>query len=80
MISLSKTSFCIYSASGSQLGSLSHCPISQLVSLKTVAIDPDAYGPIVNWTAAEVGELKHVLGKILTLVLLSILYSSSAAG
>ena len=54
---------CISSASGSQLGSLSHCPVAQLVQLKTLAIDPNAYGAIVNWTAAEVGELKFVLGK-----------------
>ena len=53
--------FCMfYSASGSQLGALSHCPVAQLVQLKTSAIDASAYGPVANWTAAEVGELKFV--------------------
>ena len=50
-------------ASGTQLGALSQCPTAQLVQLKTIAIDADAYGPIADWTASEVGELNFILGK-----------------
>lgn len=58
---LAGISAAVVAASGSQLGELSGCPIPQLVQLKTLAIDPAAYGPVADWTTAEVAELKFVL-------------------
>lgn len=61
--------FYLYRGSGTQLGTLSECPIAQLVQIKGKATDPSAYGPVSGWTAAEVGELNFIIGKCFYFIL-----------
>ena len=52
----------IFSGSGAQLGRLEDCSDAQYTALKSITLDPAAYGSVGAWTAADVTELKYVLG------------------
>lgn len=50
-----------FGKSGAYIGKLSMCSVTTLNALKTKAIDPNAYGPVTLWTAAEVSELQYLI-------------------
>ncbi|KAL3876172.1 hypothetical protein ACJMK2_034043 [Sinanodonta woodiana] len=51
----------IIGASGQAIGKLEQCPTAQLQAIKQLASQVSAYGPVANWTAADVSELGIVL-------------------
>ena len=60
---------CFLSGGGVQLGSLEDCSIEQYAALKNHAVHPSAYGGVQNWSAADVMELKNILGKLYSTIL-----------
>lgn len=55
--------FPIISKSGIQVGELGECSTALLTEFVKLASQEDAYGSVGTWGAAEVTELKYLIGK-----------------
>ncbi|KAK3599307.1 hypothetical protein CHS0354_028671 [Potamilus streckersoni] len=51
----------VIGASGQTIGKLDQCPTAKLQTIKQLATHISAYGPVVNWTAADVSELGIII-------------------